>query len=200
MKQSERSRVLGPTSWTLWRDTQSIFLPGLRLALSPLTSMSNYRLTYWLWQVQQYEWLKELYPVVFKKIKRKEKDGQWEIIGGVSCTLVKMHVGNLLKRPSGDFVKRAGWSTVWVYIWCVQFITVIRHQYAQRWIIMQTDAPWSNVLRGTFRKTYQSFLASRFIWFVIRRQSYMFNSTWKDRLFCPGIHLLQVPHVKSRSM
>lgn len=35
-------------------------------------------------QVQQYEWLKELYPEVFEKIKDVEKTGQWEIIGGVS--------------------------------------------------------------------------------------------------------------------
>jgi alpha-mannosidase len=35
-------------------------------------------------QVQQYEWLKELYPPVFDKIKEIEKTGQWEIIGGVS--------------------------------------------------------------------------------------------------------------------
>ncbi|KAG0171993.1 Glycoside hydrolase, 38 vacuolar alpha mannosidase [Apophysomyces sp. BC1034] len=33
-------------------------------------------------QVQQYEWLKELYPAVFEKIQEKEKTGQWEIIGG----------------------------------------------------------------------------------------------------------------------
>lgn len=36
-------------------------------------------------QVQQYEWLKELYPAVFEKIQKIEKGGQWEIIGGVSC-------------------------------------------------------------------------------------------------------------------
>lgn len=35
-------------------------------------------------QVQQYEWLKELYPPLFDKIKTTEKTGQWEIIGGVS--------------------------------------------------------------------------------------------------------------------
>ncbi|KAL0080840.1 glycoside hydrolase family 38 protein [Phycomyces blakesleeanus] len=33
-------------------------------------------------QAQQYEWLKDLYPPLFKKIQKKEKDGQWEIIGG----------------------------------------------------------------------------------------------------------------------
>ncbi|KAI9278933.1 galactose mutarotase-like domain-containing protein [Phascolomyces articulosus] len=33
-------------------------------------------------QTQQYEWLSEYYPSVFKKIKEKEKKGQWEIIGG----------------------------------------------------------------------------------------------------------------------
>ncbi|KAG2205482.1 hypothetical protein INT46_007474 [Mucor plumbeus] len=33
-------------------------------------------------QVQQYEWLKELYPTVFEKIQKIEKGGQWEIIGG----------------------------------------------------------------------------------------------------------------------
>ncbi|KAI8992140.1 galactose mutarotase-like domain-containing protein [Mycotypha africana] len=33
-------------------------------------------------QVQQYEWLKELYPAVFEKILKAEKTGQWEIIGG----------------------------------------------------------------------------------------------------------------------
>ncbi|KAI9489855.1 glycosyl hydrolases family 38 N-terminal domain-containing protein [Zychaea mexicana] len=33
-------------------------------------------------QTQQYEWLSELYPSVFEKIKEKEKVGQWEIIGG----------------------------------------------------------------------------------------------------------------------
>lgn len=36
-------------------------------------------------QVQQYEWLKELYPALFDKIQKIEKGGQWEIIGGVSC-------------------------------------------------------------------------------------------------------------------
>ncbi|KAI8642212.1 galactose mutarotase-like domain-containing protein [Parasitella parasitica] len=35
-------------------------------------------------QVQQYEWLKELYPAIFEKIQKVEKHGQWEIIGGVS--------------------------------------------------------------------------------------------------------------------
>lgn len=35
-------------------------------------------------QVQQYEWLKDLYPPVFDKIQKIEKTGQWEIIGGVS--------------------------------------------------------------------------------------------------------------------
>lgn len=35
-------------------------------------------------QVQQYEWLEELYPKLFRKIKKAEKSGQWEIIGGVS--------------------------------------------------------------------------------------------------------------------
>ncbi|KAI7906375.1 galactose mutarotase-like domain-containing protein [Cokeromyces recurvatus] len=33
-------------------------------------------------QVQQYEWLKELYPVLFERIQKAEKTGQWEIIGG----------------------------------------------------------------------------------------------------------------------
>ncbi|KAF7725437.1 Glycoside hydrolase, 38 vacuolar alpha mannosidase [Apophysomyces ossiformis] len=33
-------------------------------------------------QVQQYQWLKDLYPVIFEQIKKKEKEGQWEIIGG----------------------------------------------------------------------------------------------------------------------
>ncbi|KAL1936531.1 hypothetical protein VTP01DRAFT_665 [Rhizomucor pusillus] len=33
-------------------------------------------------QTQQYEWLRELYPSVFERIKEKEKAGQWEIIGG----------------------------------------------------------------------------------------------------------------------
>ncbi|KAI9473459.1 MAG: galactose mutarotase-like domain-containing protein [Benjaminiella poitrasii] len=33
-------------------------------------------------QVQQYEWLKELYPTLFQKIQEAEKTGQWEIIGG----------------------------------------------------------------------------------------------------------------------
>ncbi|KAG2207470.1 hypothetical protein INT47_004218 [Mucor saturninus] len=33
-------------------------------------------------QVQQYEWLKDLYPPLFDKIKKIEKTGQWEIIGG----------------------------------------------------------------------------------------------------------------------
>ncbi|ORY96481.1 glycosyl hydrolases family 38 N-terminal domain-domain-containing protein [Syncephalastrum racemosum] len=33
-------------------------------------------------QAQQYEWLRELYPPVFEKIQKKEKTGQWEIIGG----------------------------------------------------------------------------------------------------------------------
>ncbi|CAO3608492.1 unnamed protein product [Mucor fragilis] len=33
-------------------------------------------------QVQQYEWLKELYPALFDKIQKIEKGGQWEIIGG----------------------------------------------------------------------------------------------------------------------
>ncbi|KAI8366245.1 galactose mutarotase-like domain-containing protein [Blakeslea trispora] len=33
-------------------------------------------------QVQQYEWLKDLYHPVFEKIQRAEKSGQWEIIGG----------------------------------------------------------------------------------------------------------------------
>ncbi|KAI8885832.1 glycoside hydrolase family 38 protein [Backusella circina FSU 941] len=33
-------------------------------------------------QCQQYEWLEELYPPVFEKIKKIEKTGQWEIIGG----------------------------------------------------------------------------------------------------------------------
>ncbi|GAA5808553.1 hypothetical protein MFLAVUS_001944 [Mucor flavus] len=33
-------------------------------------------------QVQQYEWLKELYPSLFDQIKEIEKTGQWEIIGG----------------------------------------------------------------------------------------------------------------------
>ncbi|KAI8142671.1 glycosyl hydrolases family 38 N-terminal domain-containing protein [Fennellomyces sp. T-0311] len=33
-------------------------------------------------QTQQYEWLQELYPSVFEKVKEKEKQGQWEIIGG----------------------------------------------------------------------------------------------------------------------
>jgi alpha-mannosidase len=37
-------------------------------------------------QVQQYEWLEELYPKVFEKIKDAEKTGQWEIIGGVSVS------------------------------------------------------------------------------------------------------------------
>lgn len=35
-------------------------------------------------QVQQYEWLEQLYPLLFDKIKKIEKTGQWEIIGGVS--------------------------------------------------------------------------------------------------------------------
>lgn len=38
-------------------------------------------------QVQQYEWLKELYPPLFQKIRDTEKTGQWEIIGGVSFKL-----------------------------------------------------------------------------------------------------------------
>ncbi|KAI8334604.1 hypothetical protein BC941DRAFT_472537 [Chlamydoabsidia padenii] len=33
-------------------------------------------------QVQQYEWLQELYPHLFLKIKKQEKAGRWEIIGG----------------------------------------------------------------------------------------------------------------------
>ncbi|SAM00317.1 hypothetical protein [Absidia glauca] len=33
-------------------------------------------------QVQQYEWLQELYPPLFHKIKKQEKAGRWEIIGG----------------------------------------------------------------------------------------------------------------------
>ncbi|KAG1442221.1 hypothetical protein G6F56_011157 [Rhizopus delemar] len=35
-------------------------------------------------QVQQYAWLMELYPKLFEKIKKAEKDKQWELIGGVS--------------------------------------------------------------------------------------------------------------------
>jgi alpha-mannosidase len=35
-------------------------------------------------QVQQYEWLKELYPKLFEKIQKAEKNNQWELIGGVS--------------------------------------------------------------------------------------------------------------------
>lgn len=35
-------------------------------------------------QVQQYEWLKELYPPLFEKVLKIEKTGQWEIIGGVN--------------------------------------------------------------------------------------------------------------------
>ncbi|KAG1458244.1 hypothetical protein G6F46_000079 [Rhizopus delemar] len=33
-------------------------------------------------QVQQYEWLKELYPKLFEKIQKAEKNNQWELIGG----------------------------------------------------------------------------------------------------------------------
>ncbi|KAL4212123.1 glycosyl hydrolases family 38 N-terminal domain-containing protein [Rhizopus microsporus] len=33
-------------------------------------------------QAQQYEWLQELYPKLFEKIKIAEKNEQWEIIGG----------------------------------------------------------------------------------------------------------------------
>ncbi|KAI8986966.1 galactose mutarotase-like domain-containing protein [Pilobolus umbonatus] len=33
-------------------------------------------------QVQQYEWLKDLYPTLFKDIQKAEKRGRWEIIGG----------------------------------------------------------------------------------------------------------------------
>ncbi|KAI8071075.1 glycosyl hydrolases family 38 N-terminal domain-containing protein [Gongronella butleri] len=33
-------------------------------------------------QVQQYEWLEELYPTLLDRIKKKEKQGRWEIIGG----------------------------------------------------------------------------------------------------------------------
>jgi alpha-mannosidase len=39
-------------------------------------------------QVQQYEWLEELYPKLFEKIKNAEKTGQWEIIGGVSVYII----------------------------------------------------------------------------------------------------------------
>lgn len=38
---------------------------------------------FWQYKTQQYEWLRELYPTVFERIKEKEKAGQWEIIGGV---------------------------------------------------------------------------------------------------------------------
>lgn len=43
-------------------------------------------------QVQQYEWLKELYPPVLEKIQEIEKTGQWEIIGGVSCIFLTLRV------------------------------------------------------------------------------------------------------------
>ncbi|CAO3644807.1 unnamed protein product [Cunninghamella blakesleeana] len=33
-------------------------------------------------QVQQYEWLREIYPSLFEKVKEKEKSGRWEVIGG----------------------------------------------------------------------------------------------------------------------
>jgi hypothetical protein len=40
-------------------------------------------------QAQQYEWLLEYYPDLFRQIQEKVEKGQWEIIGGVSsiCTL-----------------------------------------------------------------------------------------------------------------
>lgn len=39
-------------------------------------------------QAQQYEWLRELYPTLFERIKEKEKCGQWEIVGGVSIYII----------------------------------------------------------------------------------------------------------------
>jgi hypothetical protein len=35
-------------------------------------------------QAQQYEWLLQIYPDLFKQIQEKSKSGQWEVIGGVS--------------------------------------------------------------------------------------------------------------------
>jgi alpha-mannosidase len=35
-------------------------------------------------QAQQYEWLLEYYPDLFRQIQEKVEKGQWEIIGGVS--------------------------------------------------------------------------------------------------------------------
>lgn len=46
--------------------------------------------------MQQYEWLKELYPPLFEKIKEIEKTGQWEIIGGVSFAFFSVYNSTLL--------------------------------------------------------------------------------------------------------
>lgn len=35
-------------------------------------------------QAQQYEWLLEYYPDLFRQVQEKVEKGQWEIIGGVS--------------------------------------------------------------------------------------------------------------------
>ncbi|KAI9306871.1 galactose mutarotase-like domain-containing protein [Cunninghamella echinulata] len=83
-------------------------------------------------QVQQYEWLKQLYPSLFDKIKKKEKSGKWEIIGGswvehvvkayaAKCYLVNVFTNNilekelkLLKQSGCDyfFTQKLSWNNI----------------------------------------------------------------------------------------
>ncbi|KAI7852311.1 galactose mutarotase-like domain-containing protein [Circinella umbellata] len=54
-------------------------------------------------QTQQYEWLSELYPALFEKIKSKERTGQWEIIGGSWVEHGNGTIKNTLIREPGFF-------------------------------------------------------------------------------------------------
>ncbi|CDS14068.1 hypothetical protein LRAMOSA06239 [Lichtheimia ramosa] len=77
-------------------------------------------------QTQQYEWLRELYPTVFERIKEKEKAGQWEIIGGSWVEHGKYTCKKEIYNPATvDGIN-----------------AVFRYKHAMWRITLSTDAAW----------------------------------------------------------
>ncbi len=107
-------------SW-LWRDLETQLV--CKNTFGSVFNMMNARqdFTYTQSSAAYYDWMERLYPDVFTDIKKRVKDGRWEIVGGMwiepDCNLISgeswnrqlLYSARYFKEKFGDSVK-IGWN------------------------------------------------------------------------------------------
>ncbi len=105
----------------LWRDLETKLV--CKNTFASVFNMMNARqdFTYTQSSAAYYDWMETLYPDVFSDIKKRVKDGRWEIVGGMwvepDCNLISgeswdrqlLYSARYFKEKFGDSVK-IGWN------------------------------------------------------------------------------------------